>query len=175
MLKYVTNKVQVLPAPFFNFAFACLVAGGLSFCQLMLSFAVYADGDLSLADNMKRVTLVKQAVRAPQSLSLMDKGDIEILLRSPSLKRAESIVSAWHYHGESCALDVYFNGEKSQPDYVEFRALSMNVGIHAQFEQVDQATWNDQCLRDVLDAQGVNTPSSVARRPLPSWENPYRS
>jgi hypothetical protein len=175
MFNNTLNKMQVMPASFFKLVFACVIAGGLSFFQLILSFAIYADGDLSLADNMKRVTLVKQAVRAPQSLSLMDKGDIEILLRSPSLKRTEMLVSAWHYHGESCALDVYFNGEKSQPDYVEFRALSMNDGIHAQFEQVDQATWNDQCLRDVLDAQGVNTPSSVARRPLPSWENPYRS
>jgi hypothetical protein len=175
MLNNVINKMQVMPASFFNFAFACFIAGGLSLCQLILSFAVYADSDLSLADNVKRVSLVKQAVRAPQSLSLMDKGDIEILLRAPSLKRSESQVSAWHYHGESCALDVYFNDTQSQPEYIEFRALSMNDGINAQFEQVDQATWNDQCLRDVLDAQGVNTPSSVARRPLPSWENPYRS
>lgn len=175
MLKYVTNKVQVLPAPFFNFAFACLVAGGLSFCQLMLSFAVYADGDLSLADNMKRVTLVKQAVRAPQSLSLMDRANIEILLRDPAVKRDELVASAWHYHGESCALDIYFSDQSVTPSYIEFRALSLNDGINAEYEQADEATWNAQCLHDVLDAQGVNTSSSVARRPLPSWKNPYRT
>ncbi len=175
MLQYITYKMQALPASFFNLIFASFLAGMIFSIQIVTSFMVYADGELSFADNIKRMALVKQAARSSDVLSSMDKKDIEILLRRPTLKRDEIVSSAWYYHGESCALDVYFTGKQSKPAYIEFRALSLNDDINAQYEMASAKTWNDQCLRDVLDAQGVSTPSSVARRPLPSIDNPYRS
>lgn len=167
--------MQAMPASFLHLCCACVFACMITMFNFALSFAVYADGNLSVVDNVKRLSLVKQAVRAPQSLSIMDKADIEILLRDPAVKRDELVASAWHYHGESCALDIYFSDQSVTPSYIEFRALSLNDGINAEYEQSDEATWNDQCLRDVLQAQGVDTPASYATRPLPSWDSPYRS
>jgi len=175
MLKNIHHKMQAMPASVLNGTFIlilCLMLGGV---QLMASFTLHANWDLSFTDNVRRVALVKQAVRTPQSIGVMNRDDIQILLLNPSLKRSEETVVAWHYHGESCALDVYFRDDKSRPDYIEFRALSMNADVNSQFETVDQTTLNDYCLRDVMESQGVNTPNSYARQPTPSWENPYRT
>lgn len=167
--------MQVMPASFFNLVCAFMLFALIAGMQTLVSFYAYADSDLSLSDNVKRVSLLKTAIRSPQALSLMDADEITILLRHPTVKRDEGNVVAWNYHGDSCALDVYFKKSSQEPDYIEFRALDMNDIVQAQFEKTDTSELKEHCLKDVLESQGVNTRSNVASRPLPSWDSPYRS
>lgn len=166
--------MRAMPACVFNLTGIVLVTLMFSAMKLGLSVYPYADTHLSLSDNLKKLTLVQQAMAMPDSINDLDQTDLEMLLREPQVKRDEKIVQSWHYHGESCALDIYFDGKETQPDYVEFRPLSMNRDIQAQYETADASTMKLYCLKDVLEAQGVDTPSSYARQPLPSWENPYK-
>jgi hypothetical protein len=175
MKNYILNKMQALPASFFTASCALVLFMSVFGLQLMMSLSVYADTSMSLSDNIKRVSLINQAVRLPQSLEVMDEQKISILLRNPMLKRKEMDVTAWHYHGNSCSLAVYFSEGQDKPDYIEYRTLSMNADVSAQFEQNDQASINQYCIKDVLEAQGVSTPDSFARQPTPTWDNPYRT
>lgn len=139
-----------------------------------MSIAIYADTSLSLFDNMKRVKLAQKAVNTPHIISEWDGKDIQILLNKPNLRRSENTIVAWHYHGESCALDLYFSDETTVPDYIEYRALTLNNDVQQQIGQADDATLNQYCIKDVLESQGVKTPSSVAKRPMPTLDNRYR-
>ena len=167
--------MQALPAPFFTALCAFTVFIVAVTLQIGLSLVTYADTSLSLSDNIKRVHLIKQAVRLPNSLKVMGEEEISVLLRYPTLKRNEMNVTAWHYHGDSCSLAVYFSKGQDRPDYIEYRTLSMNADVSAQFERNDQASINQYCIKDVLEAQGVKTPDNVARQPTPTWDNPYRT
>lgn len=169
--------MQALPASFFTFVCATLIMVFIGAIQTGVSLATYADIKISLSENLKRVSLIKQVVRLPQSLKVMDEKNISILLKEPKLLRRENDVSAWHYHGESCSLAIYFSSDNKagKPDYVEYRALSMNAAVQAQFETVDQSVMDQYCIKDILEAQGVDTPSNYARQPTPTWENPYRT
>lgn len=166
--------MQVIPASIFHLCIACLLCIGFLGLQFVMSIAVYADSSLSLTDNMKRAKLAKVAVNSPHSIAEWDGTDIEILLKKPNLRRSEHTITAWHYHGESCALDIYFTNEKSAPDYIEYRALTLNNDVQEQFGEADIATLNQYCIKDVLETQGVKTPSSIAKRPIPSLDNRYR-
>ena len=173
-MKPIKIKMRAVPAFMFNLAGIVLAMGIMKTIQFGLSVYPYADTHLSFSDNVKKLSLVQQAMAMPDTLQDWDQKDLEILLRQPQVKRDEKIVQSWHYHGESCALDIYFDGKKTNPDYVEFRPLSMNHDIQVQYESADAGTMKLYCLKDVLEAQGVDTPSSYARQPLPSWESPYK-
>ena len=174
MNPHIINKMQALPASFFNLCGIAILVITLLSAQMVFSLLNYGDMRLSLSDNLVRVQLVKQVVRAPQSIKFMDNEKIAILLREPTLKRNERLVTAWHYHGESCALDIYFSNT-TYPDYIEYRALTLNEDVQAQFDTADNRMMDNYCLKDVLETQGVDTPASYARQPVPTWDNPYRS
>ena len=167
--------MQALPASFFTALCASIIFIMVISTQLVFSLATYADTSLSLSDNIKRVQLIKQVVRVPNAIQIMNEEKISVLLRNPTLKRNEMDVTAWHYHGNSCSLAIYFSKGQNKPDYVEYRTLSMNADVSAQFEQNDQTSINQYCIKDVLEAQGVNTPDNFARQPRPTWDNPYRT
>ncbi len=171
----INHKMQALPASFFTLAVSCSILMMVAFFNTALSLVVYGDTSLTLSDNLRRVALVKVAMNAPEDINQWDVNDIKILFNSPSLKRVESEITALHYHGESCALDIYVANDAQKPDYIEFRTLSLNSDIEAQFNEFDTASLNMQCLQDVLATQGVNTPNSYATRPTPTWANPYRT
>ena len=174
-MKFTTTRMRIVPACVFNIAgvfFVILMIGAM---QFGLSVYAYADSRLSLSDNIKKITLVQEAMISPDSLNNWDQKHLKILLRQPQIMRDERIVQSWHYHGESCALDIYFDAKATKPDYVEFRPLSLNHDVQAQYESTDTNTMKLYCLKDVLEAQGVDTPASYARQPLPSWESPYRT
>lgn len=167
--------MQAMPASFLTFGL-CLSFLGINLLgQTVFSLINYGSSDLSVFENIKKVQLIKQVVKSPQSIENLSNNEINILLSEPSLNRGELSVNAWHYHGESCALDVYFSKNKDKPDYIEYRALSLNEDVQAQYNAIDQSAVNDYCLKDILEAQGVNTPDNYARQPTPSWENPYRT
>lgn len=149
---------------------ASLVVG-----QFLLSLSVYGDQSMSVMDNIKRVHLIKNLTQNPQNLNKMAGDNIAMILRTPSLARYENNVVAWHYHGESCSLDIYFSDNQARPDYIEYRPLTLNEGISAQFQSTAQSDLNYNCLKDVLNSQGVSTPENYARQPIPSWDSPYRS
>lgn len=172
-MKPINGKVLALPACLFNLTGVCLVLAVMGAIQFGLSVFAYADAQLSVTDNIRKITLVQSTMAKPDSLHDLDKADLKILLKNPQVKRDEQVVQSWHYHGDSCALDIYFDVTGSTPDYVEFRPLSMNNDIQVQFGAADTETMQSYCLKDVLEAQGVDTPSSFARQPLPSWESPY--
>lgn len=167
--------MQAVPASFFITICAFFIFAVVMLSQAGLMLATYGDTSLSISDNVRRVGLIKQAVRFPNSINAMHERDVSILLKSPSLKRNEMDVVAWHYHGESCSLDIYFSKGRTRPDFVEYRALNMNADVSAQFLETDQASLNQYCIKDVLEAQGVDTPSNFARQPTPTWDNPYRT
>ena len=167
--------MQVLPASFFNLAVILLIGLVLQIVQMVFSLVIYGDNNFSLSDNLKRIQLVEQVVRSPQSIRAMNGDEISILLPNPSLKRNEKTVVAWHYHGESCALDIYFSNNHSKPDYVEYRALTLNATINEQMSKTDERGLTNYCLNDVLEAQGIDTPATYARQPTPTWDSPYRS
>lgn len=167
--------MQALPASFFTAICGLLLLTTMMLAQIGFSLATYADYTMSLSDNLKRVNLVKQAVKLPHSLKAMDEQSISVLLREPSIKRNEMNVTAWHYHGNSCSLAIYFSKGAKRPDYIEYRTLSMNADISAQFARNDQDSINQYCIKDVLEAQGINTPDNFARQPTPTWDNPYRT
>ncbi len=143
--------------------------------QFALSLGTYSDRSMSFLDNIKRVHLIKSLTQDPDIIGLMDGNDISMILREPSLSRMEKTVTAWHFHGESCSLDIYFSDNKSNPDYIEYRPLTLNKDVLAQYESTKQNDLNHYCLKDVLDSRGVNTPENYARQPVPSWDNPYRT
>jgi len=150
MKQIIITSVQAVPA----YLFHCLLCVALSLLVLGMqtgfSYALYADSALSLTDNLKRIQLVKQVVNAPQSIQKLSSNDIEIVLKNPSLTRVEMAISAWHYHGESCALDIYFTKDSLNPDYIEYRPLSMNADVEAQFVNLDQPSLDAYCLKDIL-------------------------
>jgi hypothetical protein len=131
MIEIIRHKMQAMvPASLSHLglimALWCVIAGA----QLCMNFAIYADYDLSVADNLKRVQLVKQVIRTPDIIENLVQNDIRILLREPAINRNEIAVNAWHYHGESCALDIYFKSSTEaspRPHYVEFRTLSIQI------------------------------------------------
>ena len=168
------NKMQAMPASILHLCLISFICTGFMGLQSIMSIALYADSSLSFTDNMKRVKLANIAVNAPHSIADWDGNDIQILLRKPSLRRAENKIAAWHYHGESCALDLYFSDESAKPDYIEYRALTLNNDVQEQFGEADTATLNQYCIKDVLEAQGLKTPSNVARRPIPTLDNRAR-
>ena len=164
-----------MPACAFNLAGIVWVMVMIGAMQFGLSVYAYADSGLSLSDNIKKITLVQEAMTQPDSLSDWNQKDLQILLRQPQIKRNASVTKAWHYHGESCALDIYFDAAKTKPDYIEFRPLNLNNAVQAQYQSADTNTMKLYCLKDVLEAQGVDTPASYARQPLPSYDSPYRT
>lgn len=172
-MKPVSKKMRTLPACVFNLAGVAWIMLMIAAMQFGLSVYAYADSQLSLSDNIKKISLVQTAMSQPDSITHWEQGDLQILLRRPQVMRDEKVVRSWHYHGESCALDIYFDAKQSTPAYVEFRPLSMNNDIQAQYESADTDTMKLYCLKDVLETQGVDTPASYARQPLPSWESPY--
>lgn len=172
-MKPISGKVRALPASLFNLTGVCLVMLVMGAMQFALSVLAYADAGLSVSDNIRKITLVQSAMDTPDALNSLDKTDIKILLKDPQVLRDEQVVQSWHYHGEVCALDLYFDATSSTPDYVEFRPLNLNNDIQVQFGTADAQTMKSYCLKDVLESQGVDTPSSYARQPLPSWESPY--
>ena len=167
--------MRVLPASFFNLMLLSIILMGVMGTQVAMSLSVYADGSLSISQNIKRVHLIKKITDSPQSLQSLKNEQIAMVLRDPTLKRNEMNVTAWHYHGESCALDIYFSSSKNIPDYIEYRPLVLNADVDAQFQTTDTETRNNYCLKDILEARGVNTPDYFATRPLPLQNNPYRS
>lgn len=175
MKNYISHKMQALPASFFTALCTIVILLTILSAQLGWSLATYADTSLSLSDNIKRVQLIKQVVRVPNSIQVMNEEKISVLLRNPTLKRNEMDVTAWHYHGNSCSLAIYFSKGNDKPDHVEYRALRMNADVSVQIDQIDQTSLNQYCIKDVLEAQGVDTPSNVARQPTPTWDNPYRT
>jgi hypothetical protein len=175
MKRSIVKRMQALPASLAHLILSFVFMGIISFSQLGLSYLAYADTSLSLSDNIHRVQLVSQVIDEPISVGKLSSRDIEILLKKPSLKRTEAQITAWHYHGESCALDIYFNDDAEKPDYIEYRALSLNSDVEEQFQSTEQDALNQYCINDVLQAQGVDTPASYARQPLPSFESPYRT
>ena len=174
-MKPLQTKMRAIPALAFNLIGIAVIILTIGSMQFALSLYAYADKALSLSDNFKKVNLVQQALIRPDSLQSWEQADLEILLKKPQINRDEQVARSWHYHGESCALDIYFDAAATTPDYVEFRPLSMNKDVNAQYQSADNATMKLYCLKDVLEAQGVETPASYARQPLPSWDSPYRT
>lgn len=167
--------MQAMPASLFNLGLCFCFAGVFCLLQMGVSLFFHSNTSLTLSENLKRVQLVRQVIRSPQSIQVMDNKDIAILLNKPVLNRNELAVNAWHYYGETCALDIYFSKGQSKPDYIEYRALSLNADISAHYQDIDQSGLNSYCLKEILEAQGVDTPSSYARKPTPTVANPYRS
>lgn len=167
--------MQAMPASFFHLCLCVGVMGVVWGAQLITSYALHADSRLSVSENIRRIDLIKRVAKEPQSLEVMVQNDIDILFQDPSIIRHEENTVAYYFHGESCALDIYFSTSQKHPAYVEFRTLSMNEDIQQRYDQADEKTLRSQCLKDVMDAQGVGLPSSVAEKPLPSWDSPYRS
>lgn len=164
-----------MPAPLCVLAltfFISVISIGSQFARDIYEYGLYGVADLSFSDNARRVALIRQSVRNPQSLHSMTQADFDLLFRAADMTRKEANVIARHYHSDSCAIDVYFKGDRQKPDYVEFRALTLNADIEARFAD---ATVDLSCLKDVLAARGVNTPESYASRPVPSWASPYSS
>ena len=171
----INNKMQARPASLYHLIMIAAIALILKLGMVVLPYGFYADRSLSLTENFVKMNLLRQVHRAPDAIQLMDEEKIAMLLKQPTLKRNEHDVVAWHYHGGACALDVYFSADGGQPDYVEFRALSLNADIGGQDWAAQDNMMKHYCLRDILDAQGVDTPSTFARQPTPTWDNPYRS
>ena len=138
-------------------------------------YQYYSVAGLSFSENARRLNLIEQSINDPEILSSLSSDEIELVLQKPSLVRQENTVQAWHYHGDSCAIDIYFKDLDDKPDYIEFRALTLNNSVQEQFKDADQGYVNQYCLKGVLAAQGVETPNSYAARPLPSWTSPYSS
>jgi hypothetical protein len=174
-MKPISKKMRAMPASIFNLAGIVWIMLTIGAMQFALSVYPYADKRLSISDNIKKISLVQEAMAMPDSINEWDQKDLEILLRQPQIKRDEVVVTSWHYHGESCALDIFFDAKATTPDYIEFRPLSLNKDVDAQYQSADSNMTKLYCLRDVLQAQGVDTPASYARQPLPSWESPYRT
>ena len=98
-----TYKMQAWPASLLNLIGVLAIVMVAFLVQVTSSFLIYADKDLSWSDNLKRIALVRQAVRAPHSITMMTQDEILMVLKQPSVKRHEMVVTAWHYHGETCA------------------------------------------------------------------------
>jgi len=166
---------RAFPISFFNMVVIAGLCVSVLLSQAIFSFVLYGDKTLSLSDNYTRIQAIQKMTRVPGSIQQMDARTIDMVMREPSLKRSEHHITAWHYHGESCALDIYFTQGQDRPDYIEYRALTLNEEVQAQFDDTDNQSMQNYCLQDVMAAQGINTPNNFARRPLPSWDNPYRS
>lgn len=162
--------------------FICL-AGAVLFAVVQLfnaahflqTYSAYSLSGLDFSDNARRTALIQKALRDPAILSKLDSRDVGLILQKPMMTRVEAEITSWHYHGDSCAIDIYFKDKAKQPEYVEFRALTLNRDVQDKFAAEDQAYLDKYCLKGVLEAQGVDTPSSYAARPLPSWKSPYSS
>lgn len=159
----------------FTLVASSLFVGLLGVLPFISHYYLYADKNIGLRDNIRRVGYVQKALHEPQQIKLWSADQIHMVLRDPSLKRSEGPMIAWNYHGNLCAIDIYFREGQSKPRYMEFRPLALNNDVQEHFGDADQETLNLYCLQDVLEAQGVETPNSFARRPLPSWDSPYRS
>jgi hypothetical protein len=169
------KKMRGLPASLLNLSLCLCLLGVVFSYQTLLSVFLYADTSMSLADNIKRAGLIRQAINNPNIIKTYSSDDLKVILKKPSVRRNEISVVAWSYHGESCAIDIYFSDEAGAPDHVEFRTLSLNNDVVNQFASSDIRTKDQYCLKDVMDSQGVDTPSSYARQPTPSWTiSPYR-
>jgi hypothetical protein len=151
-----------------------MIIGLVIVMHMALSVYPYADHRLSISDNLKKLTLIHATMAQPETIKGLTRDELAILLRQPQINKNERVVTSWHYHGEACAIDIYFSQDAEKPDYIEFRPLMLNNDVQARFEQTSDTT-NRYCLKDVLEAQGVDTPSSFARQPLPSYDNPYRT
>lgn len=143
--------------------------------RFLQTYSVYSLSGLNFSDNAKRTALIQKALKEPVIISKLNSDEVKLVLQKPMLTRVEDQVTSWHYHGESCAIDIYFKDKDAKPEYVEFRALSLNQDVQDRFGAEDQNYVNKYCLKVVLEAQGVDTPSSYAARPLPSWKSPYSS
>ena len=137
------------------------------------SYALYGSSDMSFADNAKRISLIHRVIQNPESLRAMTIAEFDLLFRKSDMTRQEADVIARHYQSGTCAIDVYFSGQRDKPDYVEFRALTLNEDVQKRFQGDDNM--NASCLKDVLQARGINTPEYYAAQPIPSWDSPYSS
>lgn len=164
-----------MPARVFVLVFAlCLTVVGLMthYARDIYHYSVYGVADLSFADNARRVSLIRAAVNNPRSLETMTAKEFDLLFRDAEITRVEADVTARHYQSGTCAIDVYFSDRHEKPDYVEFRTLSLNTDVQTRFEG---NAVNLSCLKDVLQARGVDTPENYAAQPVPSWDSPYSS
>lgn len=164
-----------MPARVFVLVFAL----GLTFVGLAAHYArdiyhygIYGVADLSFTDNARRVGLIRAAVDDPRALETMTVKEFDLLFRTAEVTRIEASVTARHYQSGTCAIDVYFSDENEKPDYVEFRALALNTDVQTRFEG---NAVNLSCLKDVLEARGIDTPENYAAQPIPSWDSPYSS
>jgi len=178
MLCFTLNKIERCNPRVFVFVVSVLL---LFFVQLfdvarfLQTYSAYSLSGLSFSDNAKRTTLIRKALADPDIFLKLPADEVALVLQKPMLSRVEADITSWHYHGESCAIDIYFKDEDDHPEYVEFRALTLNQDVQDRFGDEDPAYLSKYCMRIVLETQGVDTPSSMAERPLPSWKSPYRS
>jgi len=164
-------QVTVLAMTFFITVVGLVV----QYAPTLYTYHYYSVSGLSFAENTRRIELIQQSINSPIALSTMSAKDIELVLQKPSLVRDESNIQAWHYHGDSCAIDIYFKKGEVLPDYVEFRALTLNETVSEQFKDMNDGYKNQYCVKAVLAAQGIDTPSSYAQRPMPTTVSPYSS
>lgn len=179
-MHHIIKKMRTWPAQISVLALSFLVMSAGLFIQnarAVYDYNLYALSELSFSENSRRMKLIEKSLRNPGLLARLNVDDMTLLLRNPSLQRVEADVTAWTYHGDECAIDVYFKNNQARPDYVEYRALTLNDDVQAQFTDADEGYVNRYCLKGVLAAQGVDTPASYAEkrqaRPLPSWPSPY--
>lgn len=175
ILKTKTNswpiQINILAMALFISIFGLMI----QYAPAVYNYWYYSVSNFTFSENTKRITLINKTVKDPSILSSLTEDEMRLVLLEPAMVRTENDVKALHYYGESCAIDIYFNGLESKPDYIEFRALTLNQTVQDQFQDADQATVNQYCLKAVLAAQGDETPSSYAQRPMPSWRSPYSS
>ena len=157
-------------------AFGITIVGLLfQYAPVLYTYHYYSISGLTFAENTRRIELIEQSIDSPVALSSMSAKDIELMLRKPSLIRSEDNIQAWHYHGDSCAIDIYFKDGGKRADYIEFRALTLNNSVSEQFKDTNDTYKNQYCIKAVLAAQGIDTPSSYALRPIPTTVSPYSS
>lgn len=178
MLRFALDNIKQCGPRIFVFVASALLLSCVHMfdvARFLQTYSVYSLSGLNFSDNAKRTTLIRKALVEPDILSKLPADDVALILQKPMLTRVEADVTSWHYHGESCAIDIYFKNKGDSPEYVEFRALTLNQDVQERFGDEDQTYLNKYCMKVVLEAQGVSTPSSVAERPLPSWKSPYSS
>jgi hypothetical protein len=164
-------QVTVLAMTFIMMTFGFLI----QYAPSIYNYHYYSVSGLSFSENTKRIDLIQQSIQKPNFLSGLTSDDVELILRKPSLVRVENNVQAWHDHGDSCAIDIYFKDGAKQPDYIEFRALTLNENVSKQFADTDDTYRNQYCIKAVLAAQGVETPNDYVLRPTPTFDSPYSS
>jgi hypothetical protein len=86
----------------------------------------------------------------PAIISALNARELKLALAQPDLKRSEGDVQIWHYFGQHCTFDVYWEktiGSRYTQEHYEFRerrGLFQNAGYQNQEFQ----DW--QCIQSLI-------------------------